>query len=411
MSSFRENLRLALGTINSNKTRSVLTILGVVIGVTCVILIGSILTGMNRSITQSLEGFGVNNVFVQKMNMGPRNGRPSRSERTRKPISYENYEAVKEGCKVCSQVLLTIYGQTISKASYKSLEMLNPDFQGTYPNFPDVMNMSVRSGRMFTEGENSHSAAVCVIGNDVADTLFPGQDPIGKPVMVNEHTFEVIGVFEKKKQGSVGENSQDTTIAVPYETYRKMFPSNKEHFLAAQSMQGHLDEAVDQVRAALRRSRRDKYDEQDSFGIATAESFIEQFHALTGGVAAVMIVISSIGLLVGGIGVMNIMLVSVTERTREIGIRKAIGAKRHDITLQFLLEAAALTGLGGLIGILAGFMGAGIIKLISPDFPISVPLWGVAAGLIVSVSVGVFFGLWPAMKAARLDPVEALRYE
>src|ERR1022692_1928536 len=411
MKGFKENLWLALGTINGHKMRSALTILGVVIGVTCVIAIGSILTGMDRSFTQSIEGFGVNNVFVQKMSMGAQFGRRPRSERIRKPISYENFVAIQENCKVCSQVLLTIYGQTLDKARYKSLEMLGPDFQGSFPNFPDVMNMTVRVGRMFTEGENTHSAPVCVVGDDVVNTLYANEDPLGKPIEVNGHTFEIIGVFDKKKQGGMGEDSQDKTIVVPYETFHKMFPANKEHFIAAQAIPGRLDDAVDQVRAALRRSRRDKFDDPDSFGMATANSFIEQFHAITGATALIMVVISSIGLLVGGVGVMNIMLVSVTERTREIGIRKAIGARRRDITLQFLLEAAALTGLGGIIGIIGGFTITTLIKLLQPKLPVSVPLWGVAAGLVVSVTVGVFFGLWPAMKAARLDPVEALRYE
>jgi putative ABC transport system permease protein len=411
MKGLKENLWLALGTINAHKMRSALTILGVVIGVTCVIAIGSILTGMDRSFTQSIEGFGVNNVFVQKMNMGPQFGRRPRSERMRKPISYDNFLAVQESCAVCRQVLLTIYGETLDKAKYKSQEMLGPDFQGSFSNFPDVMNMTVRIGRMFTEGENSHSAPVCVVGDDVVNTLYANEDPIGKPIEVNGHTFEIIGVFDKKKQGGGGEDSQDRTIVVPYETFHKMFPSQKEHFLAAQAIPGRLDDAVDQVRAALRRSRRDKWDDPDSFGMATANSFIEQFHAITGATALIMVVISSIGLLVGGVGVMNIMLVSVTERTREIGVRKAIGARRRDITLQFLLEAAALTGLGGILGIIGGAAITGIIKLLQPNLPVSIPLWGVAAGLIVSVTVGVFFGLWPAMKAARLDPVDALRYE
>src|ERR1035438_8445733 len=411
MNGFKENLKLALGTINGHKMRSFLTILGVVIGVTCVIAIGSILTGMDRSFTQSIEGFGVNNVFVQKMGMGPQFGRRPRSERIRKPISYDNFVAVQEGCKVCSQVLLTIYGQTLDKAKYKSQEMLGPDFQGSFPNFPDVMNMNVRLGRMFTEAENSHSSPVCVGGDDVMNTLYANEDPIGKPIEVNGHTFEIVGVFDKKRQGSGGEDSQDRTIVVPYETFHKMFPSQKEHFIAAQSIPGRLDDAVDQVRAALRRSRRDKYDDPDSFGMATANSFIEQFHAITGATALIMVVISSIGLLVGGVGVMNIMLVSVTERTREIGVRKAIGARRRDITLQFLLEASALTGFGGIGGIICGFIISLIIGLLRPSLPGAVPMWGVVAGLTVSVTVGVFFGLWPAMKAARLDPVEALRYE
>ncbi len=411
MKGFNENFWLALGTINSHKLRSALTILGVVIGVTCVISIGGILTGFNNSVVQSIEGFGVNNVFVQKMDSGPHFGRRSREERMRKPLSREDYEAVKEGCSSCKQVLLVNYGQTLDKAKYKGVEMLGPDFQGALPNYPDVMNMTVRSGRMFTEAENSHAAPICVIGDDVMKTLYANENPVGKPIEVNGHSFEIIGVFDRKKQGAVGESSQDRSVVVPYETFHKMFPAQKEHLIAAQAYPGTIDAAVDQVRQILRRSRRVKFDEGDSFGISTAASIIEQFHAITGATLLIMVVISSIGLLIGGVGVMNIMLVSVTERTREIGIRKAIGARRRDITLQFLLEAAALTSLGGVIGIMGGYLITTGIAFAMPNLPVAVPLWGVAAGLTVSVSVGVFFGLWPAMKAARLDPVEALRYE
>jgi putative ABC transport system permease protein len=411
MNGFKENLWLAIGTINANKLRSVLTILGVVIGVTCVISIGGILTGFDRSVVAQIESFGVNNIFIEKMDSGPHFGRPSREERMRKPISYENFEAIKESCTLCKQVLPVIFGESFSKARHQGRELLGPDFHGSEANYPEVMNLNVAKGRMFTETEDAHSSPICVVGEDVVTTLFPSEDPLGKPVDVDGHSFEIIGVFEKKRQGSSGESSQDRMIVVPYETFRKSFPSAKEHFLVAQALPGRIDAAQDQVRQILRRSRRVKFDEPDSFGMATASSIIEQFHAITGATLLIMVVISSIGLLVGGVGVMNIMLVSVTERTREIGVRKALGARRRDITLQFLLEAVALTGLGGVMGLIGGYTITLIIGLALPGLPVQVPMWGVAAGLSVSISVGVFFGLWPAMKAARLDPVEALRYE
>ena len=411
MKGLQENLWLALGTINAHKMRSALTILGVVIGVTCVIIIGSILTGMDRSFVNSIEGFGVNNVFVDRLNMGPQFGRRPRSERMRKPISWENYEAVHDSCTSCRAVIPQLYGRTIDKAKYKNEVLLGPDFGGSLSAFPEVMNMTVERGRVFTEAENLHAAPVCVIGADVEKMLFLNEDPIGKVMQADGHSFEVIGIFGRKKQSGMGEDSQDRTVLIPYETYHKEFPTAQDNFIVAQAYPGELDRAYDEVRTALRRSRHDKFNDEDSFGMATANSFIEQFHAITGATAIIMVVISSIGLVVGGVGVMNIMLVSVTERTREIGVRKAIGARRIDITMQFLLEASALTGLGGVLGILVGVVGAGIIRLLSPNFPVAVPLWGVIAGITVSVSVGVFFGLWPAMKAARLDPVEALRYE
>jgi putative ABC transport system permease protein len=409
---FQENLGLALGTINAHKMRSALTILGVVIGVTCVIAIGAILTGMDRSFVENIEGFGTNNVFVQKFNMGPRFGRMPREERMRKPISWEDFEAVRDSCTACRQATVAIFHQMqVDIAKYKGEQFNNCEFMGGLPNFPDVFNMPVRTGRMFTDAENRHSAPVAVIGYDVVKTLFPNEDPIGKVIEVNGKSFEVIGTFEKKKAGAFGDNSQDRNVTVPYGTYHKLYPQAKDHLIIAQSQTGKIDLTVDQVREALRRSRRVPYREADSFGMATASSFIEQFHAITGATALVMVVISSIGLLVGGVGVMNIMLVSVTERTREIGVRKAIGARRRDIILQFLLEAATLTGMGGLAGILLGYLITLIINFLLPTLPAAVPLWGVILGFAVSVGVGLFFGLWPAVKASRLDPVEALRYE
>lgn len=409
---FQENLRLAMGTISAHKMRSALTILGVVIGVTCVISIGAILTGMDRSFVENIEGFGTNNVFVQKFNMGPRFGRMSRDERMRKPISWENYEAVRDSCTACRQVTAGIFHQNqMDIAKYKGEQFNNCEFMGGLTNFPEVFNMPVRTGRMFTDVENMHSSPVAVIGYDVVKTLFPNEDPIGKIIEVNGKSFEVIGTYEKKKAGAFGDNSQDRNITIPYETYHKLYPQAKDHLIIAQAQTGKIDLTVDQTREALRRSRRVAYHEGDSFGMATASSFIEQFHAITGATALVMVVISSIGLLVGGVGVMNIMLVSVTERTREIGVRKAIGARRRDIILQFLLEAATLTGMGGLSGILLGYLITLIINLLLPSLPAAVPLWGVVLGFAVSVGVGLFFGLWPAVKASRLDPVEALRYE
>src|SRR5258706_7969159 len=281
---------------------------------------------------------------------------------------------------------------------------------GGLSNFPEVFNMPVRTGRMFTDVENMHSSPVAVIGYDVVKTLYPNEDPIGKIIEVNGKSFEIIGTYQKKKAGAFGDTSQDRNITIPSETYHKLYPSAKEHLLIAQAQTGRIDKTVDQVREALRRSRRVAYHEGDSFGMATASSFIEQFHAITGATALVMVVISSIGLLVGGVGVMNIMLVSVTERTREIGVRKAIGARRRDIVLQFLLEAATLTGMGGLSGILLGYLISLLVRLLQPNLPAAVPLWGVLLGFWMSVSVGLFFGIWPARKASRLDPVEGARY-
>jgi putative ABC transport system permease protein len=227
---------------------------------------------------------------------------------------------------------------------------------------------------------------------------------------VDGHTFEVIGTLEKYK-GFLGDNPDDSDIFIPYWTYKKLYPDAKDHFLSVLVYRERMEQAEDEVRGLLRRRRHVKLSDPDNFGISTAESLISDFRAIIGTVALVMVVISSIGLLVGGIGVMNIMLVSVTERTREIGVRKAIGARRRDIVWQFLLEAIVLTGSGGLIGIAVGWLLSFLIRVFVPALPSTVPLWSVAAGFVVATSIGLFFGLWPALKAARLDPIVALRYE
>jgi putative ABC transport system permease protein len=411
MKAFTENMWLALGTLSAHKLRSVLTVLGVVIGTTCVIAIGSILTGMNRRVVDELQSFGTDNIFIHKFDPGIHIGRRSREERMRRPISFEDYEAVKAACSACRQVTLSLTVPTMDNARYKNEEFNNVNFNGVLPNWPEVMNQPVAQGRFFSEAENLHHHDVVVIGEDVRKTFFPNEEALGKRIWVNGHEFEVIGVFEKKRVQSVGEDSNDRDILAPYETFHKVYPSTKEHFLVAQARPGMISQAMDQARTALRRSRKVPFNEPDSFGMATADSIIEQFHQITGAIALVMVVVSSIGLLVGGVGVMNIMLVSVTERTREIGVRKALGARRRDIILQFLLEACTLTGAGGVLGILLGLLISLLIQALLPSLPSVVPLWAVGTGFAVSVSVGLFFGMWPAVKAARLDPVVALRYE
>ena len=248
-----------------------------------------------------------------------------------------------------------------------------------------------------------------VIGENVASTLYPPGESVGRELLVDGSPFDVIGVVEKPK-GGLGSNDEDRRVIIPYYTFRKIYPAAYEHNIRIQARPGLLDQAVDQAREVLRRRRNVGYDKPDNFSIQTSQQAVEQFHQIVGMVALAMIVLSSIGLLIGGVGVMNIMLVSVTERTREIGVRKAIGARRRDITWQFLLEAMTLTGMGGLLGILlSGGVVAGLRSW--TEMKATVPLWSVFAGLAVSISIGLIFGVWPAVKAARLDPVEALRYE
>jgi putative ABC transport system permease protein len=282
---------------------------------------------------------------------------------------------------------------------------------GTIPSWMEVYNGRVSKGRFFSEAEDLHRAEVAVIGWDLADGLFPDVDPVGKQILVGSATFEVIGVLEKRKGQFFRDSGEDRAVRVPHRTYRKMFPNDDEYFIGAQVWSGKKAAAQDEITSLLRRRRNVPYNKPDNFGISSAEQIAEQFRQIMGATALLITVISSIGLLVGGVGVMNIMLMSVTERTREIGVRKAIGARRRDITWQFLTEAMTLTGAGGAIGVLLGVGISLLINATLPQLPSAVPAWAIMLGVAMSMSVGLFFGMYPAMKAARLDPVEALRYE
>jgi putative ABC transport system permease protein len=288
--------------------------------------------------------------------------------------------------------------------------MSGAQFMGVDANYMALANASLADGRFFTQGDDFHRRDVTVIGASVVEQLFQHEDPVGKTIVVDGHPFEVVGTLNKFK-GFLGDNPDDRNIFIPLWTYKKLYPAAKDYFLSAQVSPGRMDDAQDEIRGILRRRRHVKPNEPDNFGMATAESLINEFRQIIGTVALVMVVISSIGLLVGGIGVMNIMLVSVTERTREIGVRKAVGARQRDIAWQFLLEAVVLTGSGGLTGIAVGWLLSFLVRVLVPSLPSTVPLWSVVAGFVVATSVGLFFGLWPALKAARLDPITALRYE
>jgi putative ABC transport system permease protein len=408
----RENFELAINTVREHKLRSFLAVLGVMIGVMMIILVVGMVEGFRTTIQDEITSSGVNTAWAWRFNQGPTNGRRPKEERERKPLTLEDGEAVLQLCPAVKQMTIAIYNwERPHSVRYQNNEVQGGEFRGTFANYPEVdSSESMKRGRFFTEAENTHRENVVVIGEDVATALFPSlDDALGKEVLVDGSSFLVVGVFEKPV-GGIGTNDQDRRVVTPYHTFTKIFPASFEVFLGILAYPGKLDTAVDQAREVLRRRRNVPYEKPDDFSIQTNAEAVQQFNDIIGGVALVIVVLSSIGLLIGGIGVMNIMLVSVTERTREIGVRKAIGARRRDISWQFLFEAMVLTGTGGVIGILVG---SGIVLLVPAVSSLKsvVSLWAVILGFTVSVSIGLLFGVWPATKAARLNPVEALRYE
>jgi putative ABC transport system permease protein len=409
-----ENLKMALQTLRSNKLRSALTVVGVVIGVVVVMLIASIISGIDTAVRKEVESFGTRSIFLYKMDIGPRTSEPTREERMRPNLTFEDSQAIAQLPAVeVSVPFLNVtanrWGQKIN-VSRKGKTSVSVRLQGTLPDFERAGTETITEGRFFTKFENDTNRKVAVIGSSVADNFFPFGSPVGDTIEIGGEEFFISGVLQKREQmgGGDGSNDVNNVIYMPFEVAHKLKPDAQDLFILAVAHAGRLDEARDQIEDLLRRRRQVPFDKPNNFGMETADSIVQTFRSIMAGVALAMIAISSVGLMVGGIGVMNIMLVSVTERTREIGVRKAIGARRRDILIQFLIEAVTLTGFGGVMGLLIGWAGTLIIRLFLPSY---VPVWAPVAGVAASVAIGLVFGLWPAWKAARLDPIEALRYE
>jgi putative ABC transport system permease protein len=412
---FIENFKMAIDTLRTNKLRSFLTIFGVVVGVITLMLIGSIISGIDTALKKEIESFGTNSIFLYKFDIGI-TGPPSREERMRKPLTLDDALAIQTLSNVKTAVPFldissNFFGQKILVTGKNGKTSASVQLNGTFPEMEKTETEILVDGRWFTQSEDESKADVCLIGDSVRESYFPFENPIGKTLEVGGREFRVIGLLQKREQlfgGGGGNNDQSNIIYMPVGSALRLKPYADDVFILAVAKEGFLEQAKAQIEDMLRIRRKVKFSEPNSFSMSTADSIVSQFRSLTVGVAAATLLIASVGLLIGGIGVMNIMLVSVTERTREIGIRKAIGAKRTDILLQFLIEAVTLTGFGGVIGLIIGWLLSLLIQLVTPTY---LPLWAPILGFGFSVAIGLIFGIFPAWKAARLDPIEALRYE
>jgi len=415
-SSFLENFKMAIDTLRGNKLRSFLTIFGVVIGVVTVMAISSMISGIKIAVEKQVESFGTRSIFLYKRDIGIRTSQPSREERMRKPLTMEDAELIGklktiEAAIPYLDISNNFFGQKLNVTGKNGKTSGSVQLSGTMPDAEKAPGEVLIEGRWFSQSEHETKANVCIIGDSVKEAYFPFYTPIGDTLDVGGTEFRVIGVLEKREQlfgGGGGNNDQSNVIYMPMGAALKLKPNADDLFILAIAREGQLEKAKDDVQDLLRVRRQVPFGAKNNFAMETAASLIDQFAAISNGVFIAMIVISSVGLMIGGIGVMNIMLVSVTERTREIGIRKAIGAKQKDIMMQFLIEAATLTGFGGLVGLVIGYLISLAIRLVFPSY---VPMWAPPLGFGASVTIGLIFGLFPAWKAARLDPIESLRYE
>jgi putative ABC transport system permease protein len=414
---FGEIVQMATDTIRSNKLRSSLTVLGIVIGVTMVISVSSIGRGLDDNVRDVVASIGSNVIFAYHLEPFTF-GRPTEEMRIRKKLTFEDAEAVSQlphvkAAGALIQFLHPELGVGTFAVKYQDRKAKNTILEGDTASMKDVVDLRMDSGRWFTENEEERHATVILLGHDTVEELFPFESPLGKEINIEGRLFEVIGVAAKVKSVfGGGKDPDDNKVFFPLTTFRTLHPELKDHWIVVKATSHEaMPRAIDEIRELLRRRRKVPTDKADDFAVFTSDSISDVWNQLTGMLFVGMFAISSVGLIVGGVGVMNIMLVSVTERTREIGVRKAIGARKRDILLQFTLEAIILTAVGGAIGILLGAIIVWIIPALWPSLPAHMSLFWTMFGFTSAAGTGLIFGIYPAWKAANLDPIEALRYE
>jgi putative ABC transport system permease protein len=410
-----ESVKMALDTLRTNKLRSGLTVLGIVIGVTTVITISSVINGLNNRVTEFASSLGTNVFWIYHLPFGPQ--KLTTEQLTRKKLNLEDTLAIRTLPHVLAADGREVYVKAFYvggvSAKYEGHKVSGSILEGHTSQVADVTELTLQAGRFFTDQEDQRHADVCVVGHDTADELFAGEDPIGKEINVETNLYTVIGVLDKRKQPfGTGKNPNDNAIFFPLGTFHNIHPEVTDFVISAKYDDPRNKTLVeDEIRELMRIRRKVKVEADDTFYIFGPDSLTELWGQITGGLFGFMVAVSSVGLMVGGVGVMNIMLVSVTERTREIGIRKAIGATKRTIMTQFTVEAVTLCAVGGVFGILVGAVLTWIVYFLPIGLPATLSTMWVVIGFGISCAIGLIFGIYPAWKAANLDPIEALRYE